>query len=77
MSYFIIKAILAMCSLNLQPSIPIRTQCVEYMTECINKTPKVSTEAEKYIQCQLQYMTIYNSYASFACPILKEKNPTK
>lgn len=72
MSYFILKAILAMCSLNIPASNGPRNSCVEYMTECVHKVPGFTTEAEKYIQCQYQYMTIYNSYASFVCPTYEQ-----
>jgi len=72
MTYFIVKAILVMCSLNMPTPNQPRLKCVSYMTECVEKTPGIASEEGRYIQCQTQYMTLYNSYASFVCPTYEQ-----
>jgi hypothetical protein len=75
-SAFIVKNIIMMCSLNLRPGAIVPVDCVDYMQECVIKSPNSSgSEAAHYIQCQTQYFTLYNSYASFVCAPKEEPLP--
>ena len=73
-SAFIVKNIIMMCSLNLRPGTLVPVDCVDYIQECVIHSPRSGNEAEHYIQCQTQYFTIYNSYASFVC-VKKDEVP--
>lgn len=68
MSYYIVNAIITMCSLNLRPGVQPPVKCINYMSECMQHDMAFDGEAPIYIRCQSQYMTLYNSYASFKCP---------
>lgn len=65
-SKLVLTSILTLCSMN-QPVNEYSSKCMDYLIDCNTKGIDTGSELEKALNCQKQYILLYNSHARPSC----------